>query len=158
MIINSKYIALKEYIPSGNPELFHFSLNSEDIKLEKDKDVLIKNEWISVDPYMRARMTERKNYKPPFKLEEPMEGAAIGKVLDSNSSNYSVGDVVVSEYGWRDHYIAEESKLLKIEPITKTKIYEALTFLSYQQDLFILEKDKQNMSLKEDYKDKYILD
>ena len=117
MIINSKYIALKEYIPSGNPELFHFSLNNKNIELERDKDVLVKNEWISVDPYMRARMTERKNYKPPFELEKPMEGAAIGKVLDSNSSNYSVGDVVISEYGWRDHYIAEESKLQKIKPI-----------------------------------------
>ena len=117
MIINSKYIALKEYIPLGNPELFHFSLNNENIKLERNKDVLIKNEWMSVDPYMRARMTERKNYKPPFEIQKPMEGAAIGKVLDSNSSHYSVGDVVISEYGWRDHYIAEESKLQKIEPI-----------------------------------------
>ena len=73
MIINSKYIALKEYIPSGNPELFHFSLNNKNIELERDKDVLVKNEWISVDPYMRARMTTRKNYKPPFELEKPME-------------------------------------------------------------------------------------
>ena len=117
MIINSKYIALKEYIPSGSPDLFHFSLNNKNIELERDKDVLVKNEWISVDPYMRARMTERKNYKPPFELEKPMEGAAIGKVIDSNSSNYSVGDVVISEYGWRDNYIAEESKLQKIESI-----------------------------------------
>jgi len=117
MIINSKYIALKEYISLGNPKLSHFSLNNEKIKLEKDKDVLVKNEWISVDPYMRARMTERKNYKPPYELQKPMEGAAIGKVLDSNSSRYSVGDVVMSDFGWRDHYVAEEKKLIKIEPI-----------------------------------------
>ncbi len=117
MIINSKFIALKEYIPTGSPELFHFSINNEKIKLEKDKNVLIKNQWISVDPYMRARMTERKNYKPPFELQKPMEGAAIGKVLYSNSSNYSVGDVVMSDFGWRDYYVAEEKKLKKIKPI-----------------------------------------
>ena len=117
MNINSKFITLREYIPSGHPKLSHFTVNNKEINLENNRDVLVKNEWISVDPYMRARMTERKNYIPPFELQKPMEGAAIGKVLDSNSSHYSVGDVVVSDYGWRDHYIAEESKLQKIESI-----------------------------------------
>ena len=66
MTINSKFISLKEYIPLGSPTLSHFSLNTKKINLENDDDVLVKNEWISVDPYMRARMTERKNYLPPF--------------------------------------------------------------------------------------------
>ena len=117
MNINSKFIALREYIPSGYPKLSHFTVNNKEINLENNRDVLVKNEWISVDPYMRARMTERKNYIPPFELQKPMEGAAIGKVLDSNSSHYSVGDVVVSDYGWRDHYIAEDLKLRKVKPI-----------------------------------------
>ena len=117
MSLTSKFISLKEYIPTGSPKLSHFALNTKEIKLESDNDVLVKNKWISVDPYMRARMTERKNYIPPFELQQPMEGAAIGKVLDSNSSHYSVGDVVVSNYGWRDNYIAEETTLQKIEPI-----------------------------------------
>ena len=88
MSTTSKFISLKEYIPAGNPELSHFSLNASEINLENSNDVLVKNEWISVDPYMRARMTTRKNYKSPFELQKPMEGAAIGKVLDSNSYNY----------------------------------------------------------------------
>ena len=77
----SKYVALKKYIPSGDPQLSHFEIREEKINIDSDKNILVKNEWISVDPYMRARMIERKNYKPPFELNKPMEGAAIGKVL-----------------------------------------------------------------------------
>ena len=64
MTVTSKYIALKEYIPEGNPSLSQFTVKEENIELDKTKNILVKNDWISVDPYMRARMTERKNYKP----------------------------------------------------------------------------------------------
>ncbi len=115
MAITSKFISLKEYIPAGNPELSHFSLNASEINLENSNDVLVMNEWISVDPYMRARMTERKNYLPPFELNKPMLGAAIGKVQKSNSNNFSEGDIVLSENGWRDYFIEKDTKLKKIE-------------------------------------------
>ena len=115
MSTTSKFISLKEYIPAGNPKLSHFSLNASVINLENGNDVLIKNEWISVDPYMRARMTERKNYLPPFELNKPMLGAAIGKVQKSNSKNFSEGDVILSENGWRDYFVEKDTKIQKIE-------------------------------------------
>ena len=115
MSTTSKFISLKEYIPAGNPKLSHFSLNASEINLEKSNDVLVKNEWISVDPYMRARMTERKNYLPPFELNKPMLGAAIGKVQKSNSKNFSEGNIVLSENGWRDYFVEKDTKLQKIE-------------------------------------------
>ena len=115
MPTTSKFISLKEYIPAGNPKLSHFSLNASEINLENSNDVLVKNEWISVDPYMRARMTERKNYLPPFELNKPMLGAAIGKVQQSNSKNFSEGDVVLSENGWRNYFVEKDTKLQKIE-------------------------------------------
>ena len=115
MPITSKFISLKEYIPAGNPKLSHFSLNASEISLENSNDVLVKNEWISVDPYMRARMTERKNYLPPFELNKPMLGAAIGKVQKSNSKNFSEGNIVLSENGWRDYFVEKDTKLQKIE-------------------------------------------
>ena len=117
MIINSKYIALKKYIPSGNPNINDFSLNTKELKIEKNNEILVKNEWISVDPYMRARMTTRKNYIPFFELNSPMEGAAIGKVLKSNTTNFSMGDIVISNFGWRDHYVAKNFEVRKINPI-----------------------------------------
>ena len=115
MSTTSKFISLKEYIPAGNPKLSHFSLNASEINLENSNDVLVKNEWISVDPYMRARMTERKNYLPPFELNKPMLGAAIGKVQKSNSKNFSEGNIVLSENGWRDYFVEKDTKLQKIE-------------------------------------------
>ena len=113
----SKYVALKEYIPSGVPKLSHFEIREEKINIDDKKNVLVKNEWISVDPYMRARMTERKNYKPPFELNKPMEGAAIGKVIESNASTLSPGDIVKSDYGWRDQFVTSNNNLIKIKPI-----------------------------------------
>ena len=59
----SKYISLKQYVPIGTPEISNFELKSEEIKIENTDEVMVLNEFISVDPYMRARMTEKKNYK-----------------------------------------------------------------------------------------------
>ena len=117
MSIESKYVALKEYIPMGNPSLSHFDLKSETISLKNDDEVLVTNKWISVDPYMRARMTERKNYKPPFEIGKPMEGTAIGEIIESKSNNFKKGDFVLSEFGWRDNFIANSESLKKINPI-----------------------------------------
>ena len=117
MDLISKYIALKEYIPLGKPSLTHFELKEDPLSLEKKDDVLVKNKWISVDPYMRARMTERKNYKPPFEIGKPMEGAAIGKVIESKSPKINNGDIVLSEFGWRDQFISNYKNLKKINPI-----------------------------------------
>ena len=72
MTLISKFIALKNYIPAGQPNLSDFTINTEKINLENNNQVLVANEWISVDPYMRARMTERKNYKLPFKINKPI--------------------------------------------------------------------------------------
>ncbi len=117
MSIESKYVALKEYVPMGNPSLSHFHLKSETISLKNDDEVLVANKWISVDPYMRARMTERKNYKPPFEIGKPMEGTAIGEIIESKSNNFKKGDFVLSEFGWRDNFIANSESLKKINPI-----------------------------------------
>ena len=116
-MIKSKFIALKNYIPLGMPKLTDFEIKEELLSLNTNENVLVKNIWISVDPYMRARMTDRKNYKPPFELGKTMEGAAIGKIMGSNSPYLKNGDIVLSEFGWRDHFICHQKKLKKINPI-----------------------------------------
>ena len=108
MVDHSNFIALKEYIPLGKPSLSNFEFKSEKIELDSSNNVMVKNEWISVDPYMRARMTEKKNYKDPFIIGKPMEGAAVGKVIKSNSMNFSENDIVISNYGWRDTFVCNE--------------------------------------------------
>jgi len=114
MADQSNFITLKEYIPLGKPSLSNFELKSEKIELNSTNDVMVKNEWISVDPYMRARMTEKKNYKDPFVIGEPMEGAAVGRVIKSNSINFSENDIVTSNYGWRDNFVCNNKDIEKI--------------------------------------------
>ncbi len=113
----SKFISLKKYVPEGNPEISDFELKEEKIEINNENNILVKNEWFSVDPYMRARMTERKNYKPPFILNKPMDGSAIGKVIESKDSSFSIGEIVKSEFGWRDNFITSGKNLTKINPI-----------------------------------------
>jgi len=112
----SKFIALKNYVPIGLPIEDDFIIKEQVIDLSNNNDVLVENLWLSVDPYMRARMTEKKNYKEPFVLGNPMEGAAIGIVKKTNSNNLEVGDYVLSNNGWRDKYVDEDNNLKKIKP------------------------------------------
>ena len=115
MTIISKYVALKNYIPMGLPKENDFEIKSKTLELDETNNIHVLNSWISVDPYMRARMTERKNYKPPFLLGEEMEGYAIGSVQKSKDSQFKEGDVVFSNFGMRDNFICKSSDLKKIK-------------------------------------------
>ena len=110
----SKFIALKNYIPVGLPTLDDFIIKEKEINFSDEQNVLVENIWISVDPYMRARMTEKKNYKDPFEIGEPMEGAAIGIVKETNSSKLNVGDHVLNNCGWRDTFTDSDNNLKKL--------------------------------------------
>ena len=77
----------------------------------------MKNLWMSVDPYMRGRMTDRESYVPPFELGKVMQGGATGEVVASNNPNFKPGDVVSSMLGWREAFTADPAAamLQKIE-------------------------------------------
>ena len=117
MSIITKYVTLKNYIPTGLPKETDFEIKSREISVNEENNILVSNSWLSVDPYMRARMTERKNYKPPFKIGEEMEGYAIGKVETSNDKNFNVGDLVFSSQGMRDNFVCNADKLKKLKAI-----------------------------------------
>ena len=117
MKIKSKYVALKNYISLGLPKEIDFEIKSRVLELNDENNIHVKNSWISVDPYMRARMTERKNYKPPFNIGEEMEGYAIGTVEQSASSSFNKGDLVFNNNGMRDNFVCNEKDLKKINPL-----------------------------------------
>jgi NADPH-dependent curcumin reductase CurA len=71
---------------------------------------------MSVDPYMRGRMNEGKSYIPPFQIGEPLEGGAVGEVIDSRSDALRPGDVVLSSMGWREFFTAKPHDLRKLSP------------------------------------------
>jgi len=85
----------------------------------RDGELLVRNIWMSVDPYMRGRMTERKSYVPPFELDKPLEGACVGKVVESKNNQFAVGDYVLGMNGWREYWISDgnpTSGVTKIDP------------------------------------------
>ncbi len=83
-----------------------------------DGQVLVRNIYMSVDPYMRGRMVDRKSYVPPFQLGEPLSGGCIGQVVQSRVGEFQVGDLVLSMLGWREYYVSNGSRLTKIDPGT----------------------------------------
>jgi len=88
--------------PVGLPDTTDFAYEKVELKPLGDGEVRVANEFISVDPYMRGRMNDIPSYIPPFELGKTMLGGAVGRVIESNSPDLAVGDVVEHMYGWRD--------------------------------------------------------
>ncbi|MGB5747757.1 MAG: NADP-dependent oxidoreductase, partial [Desulfobacterales bacterium] len=78
--------------------------------------VLVQNIYMSVDPYMRGRMYDRKSYVPPFQIGKPLEGGCVGRVVDSKNETFKVGDHVMSMLGWREYFVSGGEGLTKIDP------------------------------------------
>jgi hypothetical protein len=103
--------------PSGLPAPADFELVESQIPSPGRGQVLVRNLFMSVDPYMRGRMTDRKSYAPPFQIGEVLQGGAVGKVVASNgNSQFQAGDYVLSMSGWREWYLSDGEGLTKIDP------------------------------------------
>jgi len=87
--------------PNGMPADDCWKLNTESITSIGRNEILIKVDFLSIDPYMRGRMNDSKSYADPAKLGEPMTGETVGTVVESNSSKYHVGDRVCAHQGWQ---------------------------------------------------------
>jgi NADPH-dependent curcumin reductase CurA len=97
--------------PNGIPTAANFSLAQVELEPLPDRQVLVRNLFMSVDPYMRGRMNEGKSYVPPFALGKPLEGGAVGEVVESRAKEFKPGDAVVSNFGWREYFIAAPDQL-----------------------------------------------
>ena len=91
--------------PQGMPTAENFELKDYDLPPLGDGMIRVRNSWLSVDPYMRGRMNDVKSYVPPFQIGEPMEGGAIGEVVESNAQGFAPGDLVQHMGGWRDEAV-----------------------------------------------------
>ncbi|KAE8439803.1 NADP-dependent oxidoreductase [Vreelandella piezotolerans] len=99
--MQSRFYTLTDY-PTGLPKRELFSLETQELPELADGEVRIRNHWLSVDPYMRGRMSGIRTYVAPFELGQPMEGGAIGEVIASKHADVKVGDKVSHMGGWRD--------------------------------------------------------
>ena len=103
--------------PSGMPDMSNFELKEVQLSELEEGMVRVENKWLSVDPYMRGRMNDVKSYVPSFQVGEPLEGGAVGKVIESRSPHFGEGDTVFHMYGWREALVVPAEKLNKVPPL-----------------------------------------
>jgi len=97
--------------PTGIPTAANFTLAQVELAPLQDHQVLVRNLYMSVDPYMRGRMNEGTSYVPPFDLGKPLDGGAVGEVIESRAREFKPGDAVTSNLGWRECFIASPKEL-----------------------------------------------
>jgi len=103
--------------PQGLPTDKDFELREIELPALSDGMVRIRNRWLSVDPYMRGRMNDVKSYVPPFQIDQPMEGGAVGEVIESSAEAFSPGARVLHMAGWRDESVLDARMVNKLPPL-----------------------------------------
>jgi NADPH-dependent curcumin reductase CurA len=104
--------------PNGLPSDENFALKELELPPLADGMVRVRNRWLSVDPYMRGRMNDVKSYVPPFQLDQPMEGGAVGEVVESDAEGLTPGDLVLHMAGWRDEAVLPANALTKLPDLS----------------------------------------
>jgi NADPH:quinone reductase len=102
--------------PTGMPTEENFKLIETDIPQPGEGEVLVRSLYLSVDPYMRGRMSTAKSYVAPYELNEVIAGGVVGEVVKSHNPKFATGDIVTGMLGWADYNISSGKGLSKIDP------------------------------------------
>ena len=100
--------------PEGLPTAENFELKELELPPLGEGMLRVRNRWLSVDPYMRGRMNDVKSYVPPFQLGQPLEGGAVGEVVESKAEGFAPGDLVLHFGGWRDEAVVPAQAARKL--------------------------------------------
>ena len=114
--MKARAVALKSR-PVGMPKISDFDIIDIDVPEPKDGEIQVKNACMSVDPYMRGRMYDRKSYVPPFQIGEVLTGGCVGQVTASAHPDFKAGDYVSSSWGWREAYTASTQGIERLGDI-----------------------------------------
>lgn len=101
--------------PQGWPTPANFRTVETDLAEPGPDQVLVRNTFMSVDPYMRGRMNDVKSYVPPFQLDAVMDGGAVGEVVASGTPDLAVGDTVLHQAGWRTHALLPAAAVRRVD-------------------------------------------
>ncbi|MDO5898628.1 NADP-dependent oxidoreductase [Agrobacterium sp. Azo12] len=101
--------------PVGTPKPQNFRLEEVDLPQAEEGEVTVRVLFLSLDPYMRGRMSDAKSYAAPVPIDGIMEGETICEVLKSRSSNFAPGDIVRGRTGWRTHAVVDGNALRRVE-------------------------------------------
>ncbi|MFF4754081.1 NADP-dependent oxidoreductase [Streptomyces sp. NPDC002514] len=102
--------------PVGWPKPEDFALVETEVPTPGEGQVLVRNEYLSVDPYMRGRMSAAKSYAEPYRLGKAMLGGAVGEVVASHADGIAVGDHVLHYLGWREYAAVDAATVVKVDP------------------------------------------
>jgi len=103
--------------PRGMPTMDNFELKPLEDRPLGEGEVRVRNAWLSVDPYMRGRMNDVKSYVPPFQVGGPLEGGAVGRVVESRAQGLAEGDTVFHMLGWREEAVGSAQAFNKVPPM-----------------------------------------
>ena len=112
---SNRKITLKSR-PSGYPQESDFELVEEPIPQPGEGEVLVRTNWLSLDPYMRGRMRDGASYAAPVELGSVIVGGAVGRVVESRTPAYHVGDIVVGPLGWQEYAVSDGRDLSNVDP------------------------------------------
>ena len=121
----SQYTAQQVHLksrPAGMPTHDNFALVTVELPQPAAGEVLVKNLYMSVDPYMRGRMREDAVYAQAYAVNEVMYGGAIGEVIESNDPSLSAGDIVLNQKAWQDRFVAPANTVVKLEPFDRAQL------------------------------------
>jgi hypothetical protein len=113
--IVSREIRLKNR-PVVLPRESDFELVTVPIPTPGVGEVLVRNLYMSVDPYMRGRMLDQPSYVQPFQVGQPLDGGCVGQVVQSQDEKFQAGDSVLGRKGWREFSVSNGAELTKIDP------------------------------------------
>jgi len=102
--------------PQGEPKESDFEVREAEDRDLADGEVRVRNVYVSVDPYMRGRMTGIRTYVDGFEVGAPIDGGAVGRVVESKHAELAEGDWVSSMLGWREEGVAPGDQLRKLDP------------------------------------------
>lgn len=102
--------------PHGVPRPTDFALVTQTLPQPKPGELIIRNSFISVDPYMRGRMNDVPSYQPPFALDTAMDGGAVGVIEASGDDSVSTGEYVLHSQGWRDVALVKANEVRRVDP------------------------------------------
>ena len=109
--------------PNGWPTPEDFALVEAPVQAPGAGQIVVRNEFLSVDPYMRGRMNDVKSYVPPFRLGAVMDGGAVGRVVASEAEGFAVGDAVLHGLGWREYATLDAAKSVKVDDSLPLQAY-----------------------------------
>jgi NADPH-dependent curcumin reductase CurA len=111
--------------PRGEVIPDNFRLETLEVPAIADGQVLVRNHYLSLDPYMRGRMSEAKSYAAPQPLDDTMIGGTVGEVIASNNPKFAVGDFVAGMFGWSEIGVSDGALLRKVD----TRVIPASAYL-----------------------------